>query len=63
MKNAIEGVIPYGNANAQIHLRFKDDYKTFCGRLCEGWTPAETDEHEIINSVYGCKKCIKVYFK
>lgn len=33
-----EIVIPYGNANAALHIRLEGDYLTFCGRNCKHWT-------------------------
>lgn len=56
-------VIPYGNANAAQHLKYDGDYKTFCGRICEGWSPSDMPTTEVIDSVYCCAKCRKAYFK
>lgn len=53
----VEIVIPYGNPNAALHVRFVGDYKTFCGRDCDGWVKADTSLAEALDSAYTCKRC------
>lgn len=56
-----ETVIPYGNANGSLHIRFRGDYKTFCGRTCDGWSVSDQPPAQVIDSVYCCQKCKKAY--
>lgn len=58
-----EVVIPYGNANAALHLRLAGEYLTFCGRNCEDWTIADTRFMEAISSAFCCKRCLKAFYR
>jgi hypothetical protein len=53
----IETVLPYGNPTGLLHLRFVDDYKTFCGRECDGWSKSDQPFHTVMDSAYCCKRC------
>lgn len=56
--SGIEVVVPYGNANGSLHLRFDGDYRTFCGRECDGWPVAEGKSFRAaMDSAYICKRC------
>jgi hypothetical protein len=55
-------VIPYGNANAQVHFAYGNGEGdvTKCGRDCYGWSLAGRNvEPSDLTSVYTCKRCIK----
>lgn len=57
---ATEGIIPYRNGSAQTHIRFKGDWRTFCGKDCEHWVPTEMPD---LDSSYTCKRCVKTYWE
>jgi len=59
----LEVVIPHGNPNAALHIRFAGDYATFCGRLCDGWIKSDTTIPQAIASAYTCKNCMKAMVK
>lgn len=59
----VETVIPYGNSTGLLHLRFNGDYKTFCGRECEGWPISDKRFSETVDSSYCCKRCRTAAFK
>lgn len=58
-RSQIETIVPYGNANAQIHIGEKGDYLTCCGRNREGWSVIDetADLASFLDNVYGCKHC------
>ena len=58
-----EVVVPYGNSNGAFHLRFGGDYKTFCGRNCEGWLKIDKDAIETVESAYCCSRCRTAFYK
>ena len=62
-QSELEVVLPYGNGAALQHFRFEGDYKTFCGRKCEGWTVASMTVMKAVASFYTCKHCLKALHK
>lgn len=56
-------VMPYGNSNGLLHVKFEGDHKTFCGRDCEGWLQSDKDPVTAVRSAYICKRCYGAYFK
>lgn len=62
-RSELEVVIPYGNPTGLLHIRFHNDYKTFCGRECEGWSVSDTPLASVLDSTYCCKRCRSNFFK
>ena len=58
LQHTTEVVVPYASRNGLNHLRVSGDYRTNCGRECEGWSVVEDISlSELIDSPYFCKKC------
>lgn len=56
--DGIEVVVPHANPNGSLHLRFDGDYRTFCGRECEGWPVVDGKSFSTaLDSAYICKRC------
>lgn len=61
--NEVTVLIPYGNPTGLLHFAFANDYKTFCGRTCEGWNESEETVARTMESAYCCKRCLKAFLK
>lgn len=59
----VEVVIPHANKNGALHYRFQHDYKTFCGKTCEGWSVSDETPATCIENAYLCKTCRIAYLK
>lgn len=62
-RGSVELVVPYGNPNAQTHMRLAGEYITFCGRACEGWSVVDTPLSTAVDSAFTCKRCLKAMVK
>lgn len=53
-----EVVVPYASRNGRLHLRIDGDYRTFCGRLCDGWSLVEDQNlSHVLDNPELCSKC------
>lgn len=58
----IEGVRRADDYQTMQHIRFVDDYVTFCGIKCEDWISGDSGV-KAASDAFTCKRCVKAYWK